>query len=179
MEYKKAKLKEYLECASAVNTHGVAGVLKLENRCDSPEVLAKLKTMYVLRGTEYVPMKVERSSVQKNMVLVKFEGVDTFEDAVKYKGELFFAARGDFRLRCGDYFIADIIGLPVFDNDTLREIGTLDDVLAPAGQQVYVIKKPDENTFMVPCVAEFIKEVSFGESRDAGIYVKLIEGMEE
>ena len=57
--------------------------------------------------------------------------------------------------------------------------GTLDDVLAPAGQQVYVIGKPDGKTFMVPCVPEFIKEVSFGESRDAGIYVKLIEGMEE
>jgi len=177
MEYKKAELKQYLECAKAVNTHGVAGMLKMENRCDSPEVLAKLKTMYVLRSGEYVSMKVERASVQKNMVLVKFEGVDSFEDAIKYKNEVFFAARGAFRLGKGDYFIADIIGLPVFDGE--REIGTLCDVLSPAGQQVYVIKKPDGATFMVPCVPEFIKEVSFGETSDAGIYVELIEGMEE
>ena len=177
MEYKKVKLKQYLECGKAVNTHGVAGTLKMENRCDSPDVLAKLKTMYVLRGGEYAPMKVSRASVQKNMVLVKFEGVDSFEDAIKYKNEIFYAARGDFRLRRGDFFIADIIGLPVFEGE--REVGVLSDVLAPAGQQVYVIKKPDGKTFMVPCVPAFIKEVSFGEERDAGIYVELIEGMEE
>ena len=179
MEYKKAKLKEYLECAVAVNTHGVAGTLKMENRTDSPERLAKFKTLYVERGGEYVPMKVERASVQKSFVLVKLEGVDTFEDAVKYKGVPFFGARGDFRLRRGDFFIADALGLPVYDDETGREIGTLADVLSPAGQQVYVIKKPDGKTFMVPCVPEFIKEVSFGEGRDAGIYVSLIEGMEE
>ena len=177
MEYRKAELKQYLECGKAVNTHGVAGMLKMENRCDSPEVLAKLKTMYIKRGEEYLPMKVTRASVQKGMVLVKFEGVDSFEDAIKYKNEIFYAARGDFRLRRGDFFIADIIGLPVYEGE--REVGTLSDVLAPAGQQVYVIKKPDGKTFMVPCVPEFIKEVSFGEERDAGIYVELIEGMEE
>ncbi|MBR6917260.1 MAG: 16S rRNA processing protein RimM [Clostridia bacterium] len=179
MEYKKVKLKEYLECARAVNTHGVAGMLKMENRCDSPEVLAKLKTMYIKRGEEYVPMKVTRASVQKTMVLVKFEGVDSFEDAIKYKNEIFYAARGDFRLRRGDFFIADIIGLPVYDDADGRTIGTMKEVLSPVGQQVYVIEKPDGRTFMVPCVPEFIKEVSFGDSRDAGIYVKLIEGMEE
>ena len=179
MEYKKVELKRYLECAKAVNTHGVAGMLKMENRCDAPEVLAKLKTMYLKRGDGYVPMKVTRASVQKAMVLVKFEGVDSFEDAIKYKNEIFYAAREDFRLRRGDFFIADIIGLPVYDDASLREIGTLTEVLSPAGQQVYVIKKPDGKTFMVPCVPEFIKDVSFGEERDAGIYVSLIEGMEE
>ncbi len=177
MEYKKVELKKYLECGKAVNTHGVAGMLKMENRCDAPEVLAKLKTMYIKRGGEYAPIKVTRASVQKNMVLVKFEGVDSFEDAIKYKNEIFYAAREDFRLRRGEFFIADIIGLPVFEGE--REVGTLADVLAPAGQQVYVIKKPDGATFMVPCVPAFIKEVSFGDSRDAGIYVELIEGMEE
>ena len=179
MEFKKAKLKEYLECAKAVNTHGVAGMIKLECRADSPDVLKKLKTLYVFRDGEYVPVKVERASVQKTFVLVKFEGVDTFEDAIKYKGELFYGARSDFPLRRGDFFIADIIGLPVYDVDSGEELGELKDVLAPAGQQVYVIKKTDGGEFMVPCVPEFIREVSFGETSDAGIYVHLIEGMTE
>ncbi len=179
MEFEKVELKKFLECAKCVNTHGVAGMIKLENRCDAPEVLAKLKTLYLLQDGEYRPFKVTRASVQKSMVLVKLEGVDTFEDAVRFKGELFFAARGDFRLRRGDYFIADILGLPVYDSESGREIGSLSDVLAPAGQQVYVIKKPEGGEFMVPCVPEFIKEVSFGEEKRAGIYVSLIEGMEE
>ena len=52
MEYKKRELKEYLECAKAVNTHGVAGMLKMENRTDAPEVLAAMegKKAVVLAG---------------------------------------------------------------------------------------------------------------------------------
>ena len=179
MEFKKAKLNKFLECAAAVNTHGVGGMLKLECRADSPAALAKIKTLYVLKDGEYVPFKVERASVQKSFVLVKLEGVDSFEDAIIFKGSPLYGAREDFRLRRGDFFIADALGLPVYDDETGRKIGTLDDVLSPAGQQVYVIKKPDGKTFMVPCVPEFIKDVSFGEERDCGVYVELIEGMEE
>lgn len=193
MAFKKAELSKYLECAKITNTHGIAGALKLECRADSPEVLVRIKTFYRRAGTEYIPMKVLKSSVHKNMVLTFFEGITTPEEGIKYKNEILYADRGDFRLRPGDFFIADIIGLPVYDAETGAEIGTMDDVLAPAGQQVYVIrkpkveaeeetgegKKPAKKTFMVPCVPEFVKKVSFGEDCDAGVYVSLIEGMDE
>lgn len=190
MEFKKAELSKFLECAKITNTHGIAGALKLECRADSPEVLLKIKTMYRKIGDEYVPMKVLKSSVHKNMVLVFFEGITDPEAAIKLKDTVLYAEREAFRLRRGDFFIADIIGLPVYDAETGALLGTMEDVLAPAGQQVYVIKKPvdaegedgekpSKKTFMVPCVPEFIKKVSFGEDCDAGVYVSLIEGMDE
>ena len=190
--FKKAELSQYLECAKITNTHGIAGALKLECRADSPEVLVKIKTLYRKVNGEYVPMKVTKASVHKNMVLAFFDGITTPEEGLKYKNEVLYADRSSFRLRRGDFFIADIIGLPVYDVNTGKVVGTMDDVLAPAGQQVYVIRKPDEDipeaeegkkppkkTFMVPCVPEFIKKVSFGEDCDAGVYVSLIEGMDE
>lgn len=179
MSYKKAELKKYLECAKIVNIHGVNGAVKLECRADSPEVLTKITTFYKKDGDGYVPMKALRSSVHKGMVLVYFEGVTTPEEALGLKNLVLYAAREDFRLGKGDFFIADIIGLPVFDAASGAEIGVLDEVLAPAGQQVYVVRKPSGKTFMVPCVPEFIKEVSFGENSDAGIYASLIEGMDD
>ena len=179
MSYKRAELKKYLECAKIVNIHGVNGAVKLECRADSPEVLTKIKVFYKKGADGYAPMNVLRSSVHKGMVLVYFDGIDTPEKAIGLKNTVLYAAREDFRLRKGDFFIADILGLPVFDAASGDEIGTLDEVLAPAGQQVYVVKKPGGKTFMVPCVPEFIKEVSFGENSDAGIYVSLIEGMDE
>ena len=192
MAFKKAELSKYLECAKITNTHGIAGALKLECRADSPEVLARIKTLYRKVDGEYVPVKVIKSSVHKNMVLTFLEGITTPEEGIKYKNEILYADRADFRLRRGDFFIADIIGLPVYDFETGDEIGTMDDVLAPAGQQVYVIRKPEneneapeegkkpaKKTFMVPCVPEFVKKVSFGEDCDAGVYVSLIEGMDE
>ncbi len=191
MSFKKAELAKYLECAKIVNTHGIAGALKLECRADAPEVLLRIKNFYRKAGDEYIPMKVTKSSVHKNMLLVFFDGITTPEDAMKYKNVILYADRADFRLRRGDFFIADIIGLPVYDFESGEVIGTMDDVLQPAGQQVYVIRKPEskaevpegekppKKTFMVPCVPEFIKKVSFGEDCDAGVYVSLIEGMDE
>ena len=36
----------YLECGKIINTHGFRGAVKLENRCDSPSVLASLRRIY-------------------------------------------------------------------------------------------------------------------------------------
>lgn len=171
------ELTPYLECAMAVNTHGVKGAVKLENRCDTPKVLAGLKTMYIKKNGEYTPLKVVNSSVQKNMVLTTFEGVDTLEAAIALRGTVFYAAREDFRLRRGEYFIADLLGLPVYDDDNGEMIGTLSNVTTPGAHQVYTIEDED-GSFMLPNVPEFVRRISL-EEEDQGIYVHLIEGMRE
>ncbi|MBQ3528068.1 MAG: 16S rRNA processing protein RimM [Clostridia bacterium] len=172
------KLSEYLECACIVGTHGVKGAVRLENRCDSPAVLAKLKRMYIKKGEDYKEMTVVHSSVQKNMVLTTFEGVESVEAAAAMRGTVLYAAREDFRLRRGEYFWADMMGLPVIDDETGEVYGTLSNILTPGAHQVYVVKR-ETGEFMIPAVPEFIKEISMGEERPEGIYVKLIEGMME
>ena len=42
--------KEYLECGKIINTHGIAGAVKLDPWCDSPEVLANLKRVFIKKG---------------------------------------------------------------------------------------------------------------------------------
>lgn len=179
MSFIKVEKKKYLECAKIVNTHGVKGAVKLENYTDAPEVLAKLRNVYLSENGEYRKMKVVRASVQKTMVIATIEGIDTVEAAIALKNKILYADREDFRLGDGDYFVADILGMNVVDFESGAVYGTLSEVLAPAGQQVYVVKKPDGKTFMIPCVPAFVKKVSFGEDCDAGIYVELIEGMDE
>ncbi len=180
MEYKKAKLEKYLECAKVINTHGVKGALKLENRTDEPKILTKLGVMYEKTEGLFRPLTVKSASVQKGNVLVSFEGIDSFEKAIEYKNKLFYVEREALKLRPGEYFISDIIGLDVYDIDNAnRPIGKLCDVLCPAGQQVYAVEKDNGKTFMIPCVPAFVKKISLGEDCDAGIYVKLIEGMDD
>lgn len=168
--------KKYLECALAVGTHGVRGTVRLENRCDSPAVLASLKRMFVMKGGEYIEKKVASASVQKDMVLCRFEGAETVEDATHLRGTLFFAAREDLPIDEDSWFIADLIGLTVRDFYSGKIIGKVKDVTKGAAQDIYIISSPD-GEFMVPAVAEFIKKISFGEDCDEGVYVSLIEGM--
>ena len=39
-------MRQYLECARVVGTHGVRGMMKLVSLADSPEALAKVKKYY-------------------------------------------------------------------------------------------------------------------------------------
>ncbi len=172
------ELSQYLECASIASTHGVRGNVRLENRCDSPEVLASLKRMYIKKNGGFEELSVLHSSVQKNMVLASFDGIETVEAAAALKGTVLYAKREDFHLRRGTYFVVDLLGLPVIDAETETVYGVLSDILRPGAQQVYVVKT-ESSSFMIPVVEEFVKEISLGEEKPEGIYVKLIEGMLE
>ena len=171
--------QQYLECGKAVSTHGVRGTLRLECWCDTPETLARLRTLY--RKTAdggFVPMKVRASSVQKNMVLCSFEDIPTLEDAIPYKGTVFYADRADLKLKKGGVFVADILGLPVRDAESGEVYGTLAEVITPGGREVYVVDDVRGGQFMIPVVDAFIKRIET-DGDDAGIYVSLIEGMRE
>lgn len=174
--------KQYLECGKAVSTHGIKGNLRVESWCDSPSVLASIKTLYTKKSDSYTPHKVLKASVQKNMVLVNLEDVDTLEKAIVMKGTVFFAHRDELSklLDNGGMFIADLLGLPVIDSETGFIYGTLSDVNNIGVHDIYVIKRPDEwgeiqPEAMIPAVKEFVVKID----TDSGIYIKPIEGFFE
>ncbi len=171
--------EKYLECGKIVSTHGVRGTVRLECYCDSPKVLATLKVMWKKEkdGT-FTPFRVKASSVQKNMVLCTFENINSLDEAIPMKGTVLYAAREDFKLKKGEHFIADLIGLPVLDAETGEKYGVLSDVTHPGTHDVYVIAEEDGKSFMMPAVPEFVLRVET-EGDGAGIFVKLIEGMRE
>lgn len=165
-------MKQYLSCAKAVNTHGVAGLIKLESWCDSPKVLADIKTLYLEKGGEYIPKKVEKSSVFKNMVLCKLEGCNTFEDAILFKNQIFYCDRSDLDIGEDKVFIEDIIGLEVINADTKKVYGVLENVINNPANDIYEIKTPTGIAYM-PAVNEFIASID----TEKGIFVRPIEGM--
>ena len=171
--------EKYLECGKAVSTHGVRGTLRLECYCDTTEKLAKMRRMYIRTASGAMKlMKVRAASVQKNMVLVTFEDITDLNQAILYKGTVFYADRDDMKLEKNQVFIADILGLDVVDADCGEKYGTLADVITPGGREVYVVDDVRGGQFMIPAVPEFIIEIR-DDREDAGIFVRLIEGMRE
>ena len=69
-------------------------------------------------------------------------------------------------------YIADVIGLPVFDAVSGEKYGTLADVTTTGVQELYVISTPDGEK-LVPAVKEFIDRVDL----EKGIYIKPIPGL--
>ena len=157
----------FLPTGQIVNTHGLKGLVKVMPWADDPADLLDFDRFFI-DGTEYA---VEHSSLQKSMVLLKLEGVDSIEDAVKLRGKELSIARADVELEEGTVFIADLIGLPVYCGE--RELGRITEVLTPPANDVYVVKGRQE--YLIPAVKEFIEELN----PEAGhVRVRLIEGME-
>ncbi len=164
--------KKYLECGKIVNTHGVKGAVKLESWCNTPEDLAELGRIFVGDRENKKVLKVKRASVFKQFVIAELDGVDDFDAALALKNTVVYAAREDLTLEEGDYFIADVIGLPVIDAENGKEYGKLKDIINRGASDIYVIDTPDGER-MMPAVEEFVKEVNL----ERGIFVLPIEGM--
>lgn len=164
--------KQFLECGAVINTHGVRGDVKLESYCDSPEILASLERVFVLEGGKYREIEVTHASVFKQFVLATLEGVDDMDKAAAMKGTVLYAAREDFELEEGDFFIADLIGLPVIDNLNGNKLGVVTDVINRGASDIYVVKTPAGER-MMPAVEEFVKRIDPEE----GIYVETIPGL--
>lgn len=164
-------MEKYLECGKIINTHGVKGALKLESWCDSPEVLCSLEKMYYLKKDEYVMLKVLKASVHKGCALVYFEGIETMEAAQLMKNRVVYADREDIELGDDRVFVADIIGLEVFDERTGERLGLLSDVIESPASDLFAVKTP-KGEVLVPAVDEFI-----GHIDESGVYLLPIPGM--
>ena len=164
--------KQYLECGIIINTHGVRGDVKLESLCDSPEVLASLERVFVLEGGKYREIEVKHASVFKQFVLATLEGIDDMDKAAAMKGTTLYASRDDFELSEGDYFIADLLGLPVIDNKDGKVYGKIKDVINRGASDIYVISTPTGER-MMPVVEEFVKRVDL----ESGVFVETIPGL--
>lgn len=160
-------MNEFLDCGQIVNTHGVHGEVRIVPWADSPEFLCQFSTLYA----EGRALEVASSRVHKGSVIARFQGVDTVEQAMLLKGKPVQIRRADAKLPQGSFFLADIIGLDVVDEDG-RKLGALKEVLSPSIQQIYVVR--GEREILIPAVPEFILETNI---EGGYIKVRLIEGM--
>ncbi len=161
-------MKSYLEAGQIVNTHGIRGDLRLMPWSDKPDFLAAFQTVYI----DGAAHQVESVRPYKHMALLKLRGVDDVNSAMLYKNKIVHIARADIQLEDGQYFLQDAIGLPVFDESSAAEIGTVSDILELPAGNVLVVRGTQEH--LIPMVPEFIRSVDIAGSR---ITVQLIEGM--
>ena len=164
--------KDYLECGKIVNTHGVAGAVKIAPWCDSPETLASLKKIYFLNNGKYEKVKILKASVFKRFVLATLDGVCDIDAAAALKETVIYASRNDLPLEDGDHFIEDLIGLPVIDMESGIKYGTLVGVINTGASDIYEIET-ENGVRMMPAVDEFVKEIDI----ENGIFITPIEGM--
>ena len=74
----------YLEAGKIVNTHGIAGEVKIMPWADDPDFLLNFKTLYL----DGKPIHIRSARVHKNAVLMKLDGVDDINEAMRLKNKV-------------------------------------------------------------------------------------------
>ncbi len=168
---------EYLEAGRFNGVHGVNGDLKAECWCDNLGVLRNLKTIYIDANTpdknQKVALKVIRCVPYKDLALIRVEGYDGPEKSKALKNRIFYAQRADIPLEDGCFFIADLIGLRVYDVDTGREYGRVADVSDNAASRLYEIRTEEGKTVYLPAIPRFIVETDL----ERGIGIRPVKGL--
>ena len=166
------KENQYIECAKIINTHGCRGGIKMESWCNGPEELAALKRIFLLQNGAYVEYKIRKASVFKQFVVGELDGVNDMDQALALKNQVCYARRSDFHLGKDEYFIADLVGIPVIDADNGREYGHVKELINRGASDIYVIDTPSGEV-MIPAVPAFIDRVDIKK----GVFVRPIDGM--
>lgn len=166
--------QEYFEIGQIVNTFGIKGFVKVNPFTDDMERFAELKSVLVVKNKELIEMQIEEIKYQKNVVLIKFKGIEDINMAEKYKGCYIKIKRENARKLPKDtYFIADLIGMQVYDEQG-NLLGKVNDIYNNKVHDIYVIKDDLGKQILLPSTKEVIKQIDMDNDR---IVVHLIEGL--
>lgn len=167
-------MEERLQVGIVTSTHGIAGEVKVFPTTDDPKRFRKLKSVLLDSGSGFRELEIAGVKFFKQMVILKFQGHDKIEDVQPYKGKSLYVTRENaVRLKANEYFIADLIGMKVYEEDDSL-LGELTDVLQTGANDVYVVKLEDGREVLIPAIRQCILEVNIVEAR---MKVHLLEGL--
>lgn len=168
-------MEDLLRVGVIANTHGIKGEVKVYPTTDDPNRFLDLKEVILDAGREKLTLEVENVRFFKNMVIVKFKGIDNINDIEKYKGkDLLVTRENAVPLEEGEYFIADLLDMDVYE-ESGEKLGVLLDVMQTGANDVYVVKRDkDGKEILIPGIDDCILDINMEENK---IVVHLLEGL--
>ena len=167
-------MQEFFEIGQIVNTFGVKGMVKVYPYTENVKRFEELKKVSLINKNSKKEYEIEDVKYHKNMVLVKFKGVDSLEEAENLRNFYVEIERKDASpLEEGSYYIADLIGLNVY-TDEGEKLGILEDIFNTGSNDVYVVKDLNGKQILLPGIEDVIKEIDLKEGK---ILVHMLKGL--
>lgn len=146
-------MEEFLTVGQIINIHGIRGEVKVYPLTDDMERFKNLKSGYI-NGIE---RKIESCKLLAKVAVLKIEGIDSPEEAYKYRDTYIKVKRENaVKLEKGQFYVADIIGCKVVDENSL-EVGEVKDVIFTGSNDVYLVK--GETEVLVPVIKSVIVKI--------------------
>ena len=131
-------MEDLLKVGVITTTHGVRGEVKVFPTTD-PERFLDLEYVLLDAGREMKKLEIRNVKFFKNLVILKFNGIDNINDIEKYrKMPLLVSRENAVELEEDEYYMADIIGMDVYTEDG-EKFGVLEDIMETGANDVYVV----------------------------------------
>lgn len=167
-------MEDMLQVGIITSTHGVRGEVKVYPTTDDPRRFRRLKEVVLDTGREKLNLEIEGVKFFKQFVILKFKGLDNINDIEKYRQKSLYVTRKNaVRLQRDEYFIADLIGLKVQDEDG-TELGTVKDVIETGANDVYEVEMADGRSLLLPAIKQCILNV---DVENGMMQVHVLEGL--
>lgn len=167
-------MEDLLQVGIITSTHGVRGEVKVYPTTDDPRRFRRLKEVVLDTGREKLNLEIEGVKFFKQFVILKFKGLDNINDIEKYRQKSLYVTRKNaVRLQKDEYFIADLIGLKVQDEDG-TELGTVKDVIETGANDVYEVEMADGRSLLLPAIKQCILNV---DVENGMMRVHVLEGL--
>lgn len=166
---------KFISVGKILNFHGIKGDAKVGFSKGQEEFLLSLDCVFVKNGSEYKPLNIQNSRLNKSVILMKFEGIDSIDDLLPLKGQIIFVEENVIRekLEEDEFLIDELVGLSVFDiND--NKLGFVVGVSNNGANDLLSVKTNSKNICLVPFVKAFIISVSI---KDKKIVINNQEGL--
>ncbi len=165
-------IKEYLEAGKIINKRGLAGELKIESYCDSPQAFCSFKHVYLSSDGKDI-RKILSAKLYGGYAYIRLEGVTSAEEADKLRGRLVYIHRTDMELDKDSVFIDDILELPVIDADTGVTYGVLKEVFNRGASDIYRVVNENKKEYLIPAVKDIVVRID----PENGVFIRPIPGL--
>ena len=167
-------MEELLQVGVITTTHGVRGEVKVFPTTDDPARFKKLKDVILDNGKAKKDLEIENVKFFKNMVILKFKGLDNINDVERFRqAKLLVTRENAVELEEDEYFIADLIGINV-TSDEGEELGTIKDVLQTGANDVYCIRTEEHGEVLIPAIKDCILDVDVEAGK---MKIHLLDGL--
>ena len=163
-------MDDLLQVGAITQPHGIHGEVKVFPTTNDVKRFKKLKEVILDTGREQKVLEIEGVKFFKQYAILKFKGYDNINDIEKYKGKPLLVTRENaVKLGRDEYFIADLIGIEVYDEDG-KYLGVLQKVIETGANDVYEVKFEDGREVLFPAIRQCILDVDM-ENRNMKVHI--------
>jgi len=152
--------------------HGLKGEVTVMLDQDAPEDLSSIESVFIEQNNRLAPYFIQKVSDQGKKAFIKFEDVDSAEDAGKICKQSIYIERS-LRPKSGkgEFYNDEVVNFEVYDQEQGR-LGNIREVMQAGPNRLLVVTHNDRE-ILIPVQGPFITSVNKTKKR---ISVNLPEG---